>query len=272
METRIISKHNNKVRDISIANCCFNINRQIKACWIITNKCNLKCLHCAQLNSSIMKKYDKIGTEKDILLVLDNLKKRNVEHIILSGGEPTLSKFLNKIILLLYNNCFSYSLSTNALTIDKDLFLYLKDHGLNKISISLDGPIYAHEYLRGIGTFHNTINNIRFLGEQKFNLTINCVIHYEMLKQITYFFEILKDLNIYEINFVNPICKLINYSSNNIKIKSEEIKEKLLQIYTKDYNFKLTLRNPVCDDEDCPSRKNIIGVLGKSIINKCVFK
>lgn len=74
--------------------------------WILTGKCNLKCLYCFAFDLRMMDLHANWKT------TCQHIKHLNVLHVTLSGGEPTLCKELINII-----NCLGENI---AITIDSN--------------------------------------------------------------------------------------------------------------------------------------------------------
>jgi len=103
--------------------------------WIeVTNKCNLKCLHC----------YGNFGLErakdlsiKEISLIIRELKKIGIEKVQLIGGEPLLLPHLLDIILLLKKSGFDeIEIFTNATLMTDKLAYFFHKHSI-KVALSL---------------------------------------------------------------------------------------------------------------------------------------
>ena len=82
------------------------------ACIIFTKGCNFNCSYCQ--NSSLIKINDKdLITEDDIFKYLDSRKKL-LDGVVISGGEPTIQKNLKELIIKIKNMGFKVKLDTNG--------------------------------------------------------------------------------------------------------------------------------------------------------------
>lgn len=115
---------------------------------ILTNNCNMRCLHC----------YGNYGTDipnnelsgKEWIKIIENLAKENVFFFNISGGEPTTHPDFNMIIDALIEHEVYFMLTTNGVCSQNklDSILKAKDFILG-IQLSLDGPDWAsHGYIR----------------------------------------------------------------------------------------------------------------------------
>lgn len=128
--------------------------------WIqVTNGCNLRCKYCYANSSS---------SEDDITLdeiksLLDELKKKNFNKIVITGGEPLVRKDILEIIEL----CSGYGrvqLLTNGTLGDRALYQKIMD-SVEIIQISLDSySEEIHDSNRGEGTFHKAIGTLEMLS------------------------------------------------------------------------------------------------------------
>lgn len=82
------------------------------ACIIFTKGCNFNCSYCQ--NSSLIKINDKdLITEDDIFKYLESRKKL-LDGVVISGGEPTIQKNLKELIIKIKNMGFNVKLDTNG--------------------------------------------------------------------------------------------------------------------------------------------------------------
>lgn len=151
-----------------------NLIRSIN--WIITNKCNSRCIHCDIWRL----KSDLTMPNLNIKRVLnDPLVVRSYKHyghkfdISLGGGEPFLIDNLQGIVSMIekkFPGSFK-SITTNGLCSRKIVDFVQKNKKLRfKIIISIDGIDRAHDRIRGIdGSFNKTIKTI--LKIKKINLS-----------------------------------------------------------------------------------------------------
>lgn len=129
----------------------------------LTNKCNLKCLHCAA--SSDISKLDLLSTE-DMKKIIDKLTKVDSDSLILTGGEPLIRKDIKVLLTYIRENYKgTINMITNGTMIDKEMALLLKEC-VNGVSISIDGYDEAStEFIRGKGVFDKVIKAVSYLKE-----------------------------------------------------------------------------------------------------------
>jgi radical SAM protein with 4Fe4S-binding SPASM domain len=132
----------------------------------LTNKCNLKCIHCA--GSSDISYQDVLTTEQ-MKAILDEIFKMNIEKLSLTGGEPLIRKDIKELLSYIRKNFKgSVSLTTNGTMIDEEMAYILKG-SVNNISISLDGyDEKSTEFVRGKGSYAKVVKAIHYLKEVGF--------------------------------------------------------------------------------------------------------
>ncbi|WP_291561182.1 MULTISPECIES: radical SAM/SPASM domain-containing protein [unclassified Clostridium] len=133
----------------------------------ITNKCNLKCLHCSA--SSDISKVDTLATE-EIKAVLDKIFKLDIDTLLISGGEPLIRQDIKTLLPYIRNNFKGeVNLITNGTLIDKEMASLLKQC-VSAVSISMDGyDKISTEFVRGKGVYDKIIQAIDNLKEVSFN-------------------------------------------------------------------------------------------------------
>ena len=128
----------------------------------ITNKCNLSCLHCGF----------SAGPTEQTELSLDEVnniikKNKDVDEIVLTGGEPLIHKDFVSIAKSLDKYFLGKkTLMTNATLVDSgkaDLIAEVFDD----VSISIDGATKKScDQMRGRGVFKKVLNVVKQLKER----------------------------------------------------------------------------------------------------------
>lgn len=136
----------------------------------ITGDCNLNCMFCT---SAVHKNKSKSLCLEDIKIILDKCKKINVEHIIISGGEPTLHPNLHDIIKMCKNYGFYVSLTSNGTLITDKNIVYLKDN-VDNIQISVDSTHpNVHDNIRGVrGVFDRVLQCLEIIRKNSIYFSI----------------------------------------------------------------------------------------------------
>lgn len=133
----------------------------------ITNKCNLRCLHCYNQSGDNVCINDELTDEELIRLINETIKMKPI-NVCLAGGEPLLRKELVfEILGLLSKNNILSSMVSNGLLLDEETANELKKAGINRLQISLDGLETSHDRLRDkIGAFKSAMKCIDILKDK----------------------------------------------------------------------------------------------------------
>lgn len=113
-----------------------NVPLQVKL--QLTQKCNLRCLHCF-LKKRFVQKHDYDFTFLEIKDIINQLAEMGTLSILLTGGEIFLRKDIFKILELIKEKGFELCLITNATLIDKNAAVKLKGINPDEIHISIYG-------------------------------------------------------------------------------------------------------------------------------------
>ena len=105
----------------------------------LTDRCNLRCVYCMPAEGLKWIPHDDILTKNEIVYLAESFVKLGIEHIRLTGGEPTIRKDLLEIVSSLsrIEGLQDLSMTTNAMTLAK-LAAPLKAVGLKRLNISID--------------------------------------------------------------------------------------------------------------------------------------
>jgi len=117
---------------------------------IITEHCNLNCIHCSTASSKYTKR---VMTYEQVIDVLNQLAKAGIVDVAFSGGEPLLHPHIFELIQYARKTGFQTGLSSNGYPVTQKTIQRLKNVGLNRLQISLDGLKQEHDHMRGSGAF-----------------------------------------------------------------------------------------------------------------------
>lgn len=115
----------------------------------ITNKCNLRCLHCYNSSGENEVMNNEL-TSHELLIFMKEMVSMSLYSMCFCGGETLLrSKEILRCLPILRDGKVAASLVTNGLLLTKSLLRDLEDAGLKSIQFSLDGIGLSHDRLRG---------------------------------------------------------------------------------------------------------------------------
>lgn len=198
----------------------------------ITNKCNLKCIHCSV-------NYENLQDDLNLhewIQILNKLKRFKPNKIVISGGEPFLYNEFFDLLKHITKNFSNVGLTSNGTLINQDICQQIKNIGLNEIQISIDGTREIHNVIRGKGNYEKSIETIKLLknnGFRVFSMTVLSKINFHLFEKII---MELFELKIDKIGFerFTPIGRGKELNNNCLT------KEDLNNIYEKYKNLKKT--------------------------------
>ncbi|MDP4145194.1 MAG: radical SAM protein [Bacillota bacterium] len=138
----------------------------------ITNKCNLRCLHCYNSSGENIVVNNEL-TDQEVLNFIDDISKFKLYRFSFCGGETMLRKelLIECTKRLKAKGTHIVSMVSNGILIAQETAKELKEAGIDSIKISIDGSSSCtHDKLRNqTGSFEKTISGIKNLLEAGFN-------------------------------------------------------------------------------------------------------
>lgn len=250
--------------------------------WEITNACNAKCLHCGS-HSGVCRE-NELNLE-EAMIVCDQLKEAGCERITIIGGEFFLSPHWEQICKRLTENGIEVAPLTNGLLLNEKNIQKLKDMGIMRIGVSIDGVGETHNYLRGVpGLFDRMIENIKKAQNEGFHVAVVTAISKVNLHELPKMFDLMKELkiNIWQIQMVEAIG--VANKNPELEMKLEDAyqlakyvanfrRQKELKIVTGDNigffcSFEPMIReHPFCG---CAAGRQVIGIEANGNIRGCL--
>jgi len=141
----------------------------------ITNKCNLRCVHCFSDSKAVD------STElpiEEIRSILDQLERLGVLELRINGGEPLLHSRIREVLSFLREKRIRKVILTNGTVLDSEMIGLLEEAEVTP-TISLDGSeADDHDRFRGVeGSFERTIEALQSLKRSRIEYGINCCLH-----------------------------------------------------------------------------------------------
>ncbi|MDP1510553.1 radical SAM protein [Paenibacillus sp. CMAA1739] len=132
----------------------------------ITNKCNLRCLHCYNNSGDNIVSTNELS-DSEVMDFIEDVGKMELFNFCFCGGETLLRKDLicKASSRLKSLGVANISMVTNALLLNERTIMQLKENGVNRIQVSLDGSkADSHDRLRNKkGVFDKAILAINLL-------------------------------------------------------------------------------------------------------------
>lgn len=145
--------------------------------WHITNRCNLRCIHCYQEDYSGASELgldDLKRIADEIIRTLSTWNKRG--DIAITGGEPLVKKEMFPLIHYLESadEVSSLDILSNGTLINESVVEQIRElKKIRCVQISLDGAsAESNDAIRGQGTFEKAVSGIRLLRKNGINVNV----------------------------------------------------------------------------------------------------
>lgn len=152
-----------------------NIDKPSSVSFTITNRCNLKCIHC--FNRSGDGLYEELDDSK-LMEIAYQIAELQPMVVCLCGGEPLIrGKVVFDIIKVLNKSCGAVNIVSNGYAVDKKIVANLYESGIYLIQFSLDGySSIQHDNFRAkLGSFQKVTAAIRLAKEVGLKVAVSCV-------------------------------------------------------------------------------------------------
>jgi SynChlorMet cassette radical SAM/SPASM protein ScmF len=148
----------------------------IHAYLYLSGGCNLRCAHC-WISPGFVQKREDVGdrlTVADVSAVVDAGRPLGLTHAKLTGGEPFLNRDIFDIVALLADRGIVTSIETNGTLVDREAAAFLKRHGIQSVSVSMDSHRAAfHDAFRGVkGAFDAVTAGIEALAAEDLDVQV----------------------------------------------------------------------------------------------------
>ena len=144
--------------------------------WEVTRSCNLACKHCRA--EAHLEPYPGELSTVEAKALIDTFPAVGDPIIILTGGEPLLRPDVFELAAYARDKGLRCVMAPNGTLITKETVTKMKESGISRCSISIDGPEKeTHDLFRGVpGAFDAALNGIELLKEQGIEFQINSTV------------------------------------------------------------------------------------------------
>ena len=152
--------------------------------WELTARCNLKCCHCrAEAQDDFVA--GELSTS-EIIEVARDIRDTGDPILILTGGEPLVRKDFFEIAEACVGMFSRVALATNGTLVDDAMARRIKDVGIQRVSVSLDGATSAtHDRFRGVqGSFEDTLRGYDAMARAGLSLQVNATVARHNLHEV----------------------------------------------------------------------------------------
>lgn len=162
--------------------------------WEVTRACNLACKHCRA--SAMPNPFPGELSHEEAMNLLQTFPQIGKPIIIFTGGEPLMRKDLFELIKATHDLGLICALSPNGTLITKENAKLIRESGVDRCSISIDGPdALSHDSFRGLqGAFDASLRGIEYLKEQGIEFQINTTVSKANLDNFKRIFELCEKL------------------------------------------------------------------------------
>jgi len=153
--------------------------------WELTSGCNLRCIHC-RASAQPERGPDEV-TAEEAFQVIDQITAFSRPILILTGGEPLYHPDVFTIASYATRQGLRVALATNGTLVDERTALAIRQAGISRVSISLDGPdAVTHDTFRGLsGAFSAAIRGLQLLRERGgISLQVNTTVARHNVEQL----------------------------------------------------------------------------------------
>ena len=204
--------------------------RPFIAIWETTQACDLACVHCRACAQPLRHSLELSSEEAKRLI--DEIAAMEVPVFVLTGGDPLKRPDIFELVQYATNRNVRISLTPSATPLlTRDSIVRLKECGLARLAVSLDGPTAAvHDAFRRVpGSYQWTIDAVRWAREIGLPVQINTTItrhNLSMLDDIIALLETL-DITLWSVFFLVPTGR----GSEIDLISAEEFEQVFAKLY-----------------------------------------
>lgn len=199
--------------------------------WEITQACDLACLHC-RASAQPARHPLELTTEEGFRL-LDQVKSFGDPLFVITGGDPMKRADVYDLVAYARRIGLRVAMSPSATPLlDRQAIERLRDTGVQRLSISLDGPNAAlhDDFRRTPGAFQRSLEVLQACRELDLPFQVNTTITrqtFEALEEFPALLESLPGLALWSVFFLVPTGR----GRPQDEISAEEYEEVLLWLY-----------------------------------------
>lgn len=195
----------------------FSADKKPVIVWNMTQRCNLKCVHC-YAHALEVDGVDDISTDQAKTMI-DDLAAYGAPVMLFSGGEPLVRKDLVELAKHATSKGMRAVISTNGTLITKEKAKELKEVGLSYVGISLDGMEEVHDRFRGVkGSFRKALQGIENCQAEGLKVGMRFTVNKRNAVEVPGIFKLLKELEVPRVCFYHLV-----YSGRGSELIKEDL-------------------------------------------------
>ncbi|SDF54412.1 heme b synthase [Desulfovibrio legallii] len=162
--------------------------------WEVTRSCNLACKHCRA--EAHPEPYPGELSTAEAKALIDTFPQVGRPIIIFTGGDPMMRPDVYELVAYAHAKGLPCAFSPNGTLITPETAASIKAAGVNRCSISIDGPDAAsHDSFRGVpGAFAASLRGIEYLKAVGVPFQINTTVTRNNLSSFKKIFELCERL------------------------------------------------------------------------------
>lgn len=186
--------------------------------WNMTQRCNLKCVHCYAHAVDPSDHKDPISHDK-AKEIIDDLAQFGAPVMLFSGGEPLVREDLVDLAKYATSKGMRAVISTNGTLITKKKAKELKDVGLSYVGISIDGAEEVHDKFRGVtGSYKQALKGVENCLAEGLKVGLRFTINKRNAPEIPHLFDLIEDMGVPRICFYHLV-----YSGRGSELIKEDL-------------------------------------------------
>ncbi|MFP3998920.1 MAG: 12,18-didecarboxysiroheme deacetylase [Desulfobacterales bacterium] len=202
----------------------FSEDKRPVVVWNLTQRCNLKCIHC-YAHAKAGKQKNELSTQEGKALI-DDLADMGVPVLLFSGGEPLMRKDLPELAEYSVKKGIRAVISTNGTLIGPETAKGLKNIGLSYVGISLDGNQQVNDKFRGVdGAFEMAMKGIENCSAAGIKVGLRFTINRFNADEIPGLFKLLEQKDVPRICFYHLVYAGRGSSLVNDDVSHEQTRE-----------------------------------------------
>ena len=206
--------------------------------WHLTEKCNIKCLHCYQTGLD----QDELSPDEakeTITEIMDTLNIWRTAYgldfspsVNITGGEPLLRKDLFDVLISFIDGGFDAFLLTNGILIDSEKANKLSRTGVKGVQVSIEGPEEVHDSIRGVNSFTASVKGIKHLLDAGLEVTLNATLSRLNAEHLADMIELASGLGVRRLGFSRLVPSGRGRSLSDEILKTREVRKLYEKIFS----------------------------------------
>ncbi|MBK8576244.1 MAG: radical SAM protein [Elusimicrobia bacterium] len=211
--------------------------------WETTAGCNLRCVHCRRLDVLDQVSDTDLSTDAAQAMIAD-IAQNFKPILVLSGGEPLVRPDILELASFARDRGLRVALATNGTLVTAEKAKGIREAGVARVSISLDGVCAAtHDRFRGAGNFDRALAGFDHLKREGVSLQINMTVTRFNAEELPQLYEMVlaRGASALHLFMLVPVGCGVQIAETDM-LPSEEYEKWLNWFYERDIERKIELK------------------------------